>query len=121
MNADARDMDRQIFYWKPICDKNVLGEDFASQVPDLIARYYRGGLLERILEMPQKEPIPFESAVRLASGKHFEAFEANRMGYKPGECNWFFKYFVEWISSLGYHIELTGDEFEPYLKADKTI
>jgi hypothetical protein len=55
----------------------------------------------------------------MASGKHFEAFDAHRMGYQPGECNWYFKNFVEWVSSLGYHIELTGDEFELYLGDDK--
>lgn len=56
----------------------------------------------------------------MASQKSSEAFDAHRLGYEPGECNWYFKNFVEWISSLGYHIELTGDEFEPYIKADKT-
>jgi hypothetical protein len=112
-------MDKQFLYWKPIWEKNVRGEDFLSNLPDIIARDYRGELLAKILSMPEKEPISFESAALMLSNKATEAFKAHRLGYLPGEYNWYFKNFVEWISSLGYHIELTGDEFAPYLKADK--
>jgi hypothetical protein len=45
--------------------------------------------------------------------------EPPRNGFKPGECHWYFDHFVEWVSSLGYQIELAGDEFEPYPVADK--
>jgi hypothetical protein len=113
-------MTKQFLYWKPIWDKNVRNEDYLSNVPDIIAMAYRGALLERILAMPKKEPISFESAALMASDKSSEAFDVHRMGYEPGGCNWYFNSFVEWISSLGYHIELTGDEFEPYFGGYKT-
>jgi hypothetical protein len=113
-------MTKQFLYWKPIWEKNVRGEGFLSNVPDIIANDYRGELLANILAMPAKEPISFESAALMASNKSSEAFDAHRMGHEPGECNWYFDHFVEWISSLGYHIELTGDEFELYLRAEKT-
>lgn len=113
-------MCKQFLYWKPIWKKNVRGKDYLSHVPDIIAKDYRGALLAHILAMPPKQPISFEAAALLASKKFSEAAREHRMGYALGECHWYYKNFVTWISNLGYHIELTGDEFEPYLMIDKT-
>lgn len=112
-------MTRQFLYWKPVWEKNVRGEDFLSNVPDIIANRYRGTLLERILNMAPKHPISFELAAKLAGKRFFEASRAHRFGYEQGECHWYFNNFVEWISEQGYHIDLTGDEFEPYLTTNK--
>lgn len=69
--------------------------------------------------MPRGTPISFEEAAGLATAGSIEAFQAGRIGYEPGECGWYKKNFVEWITSLGYHIEITGDEFEAYAMTDK--
>lgn len=53
--------------------------------------------------MEQKKPIQFEQAARMVKEKFFATKDAGRLGYAPGQ----------WISDLGFHIELTGDEFEP--------
>jgi hypothetical protein len=63
--------------------------------------------------MEPKKPLSFEQAARLTEEKFFEANDARRVGYEPGQCFWYLDHFLEWISGLGYHIELTGDEFEP--------
>lgn len=64
--------------------------------------------------MEKKQSIELLQAAHLAEEKFEEARKEGRFGHKPGECFWYLDHFVEWISGLGYHIELTGDEFEPY-------
>ena len=48
----------------------------------------------------------------MAWEKRGEAFNAQKFGSDYGHYGWYSEHFVEWISSLGYHIELTGDEFD---------
>ena len=79
-----------------------------------IDQSYKGNLLSKILEMPEKKPISYEEAVRIFSIRTREAFEARDLGSKPGQYQWYFKNFVRYITDLGYHIELTGDELEPF-------
>lgn len=69
--------------------------------------------------MAKKNPITFETAIRMVSEKHREAFDARRFGDEPGQHGWYDLHFIEWMSELGYHIELTGDEFECYALSDK--
>ena len=69
--------------------------------------------------MPQGKPISFEKAANLVCDKFMEAFDARRIGIEPGECIWYYQNFVEWISSLGYHIEISGDEFEAVAMTDQ--
>lgn len=69
--------------------------------------------------MPKKELITFDDAVRLLNAKQSECFNAGSFGDSPGQYGWYDLHFVSWISSLGYHIELTGDEFESYSMGDK--
>ena len=42
-----------------------------------------------------------------------------RVNHHIAEGDWFYENFIEWISSQGYHIELTGDEFEAAVMSDK--
>ena len=44
---------------------------------------------------------------------------AGRIGHERGQYYWFTDNFIEWISELGYKIQLTGDEFEPYALSDR--
>jgi hypothetical protein len=95
--------------------KNVVGDPVRLSIPRIIAVQYRGTLVSRILAMPRKLPLPFDSAINMVAEKQKEAFSAGQMGSKFGQYCWYTDNFVEWISDLGYHIELTGDEFEPYI------
>ena len=88
-------------------------------MPYLISISYSGTLLNEILSMPSGKPISFEQAVNLTCDKFYEPFGARRIGKEPGECNWYYKNFVAWISSLGYQIEITGDEFESAAMTDR--
>ncbi len=98
--------------WKPILGKNVRNEDTEFPFPELLASSSNWTILERIIHMEPKVPIKFIDAAVMAQKKFHEALDARRIGYAPGQCNWYARNFTEWISSLGYHIELTGDEFE---------
>jgi hypothetical protein len=106
-------MNKQCVRWKAFRAKNNRGSDYQSNFPDFIEICNKGLLIGRILAMERKQPIGFEQAARMTQEKFFDAQNARRLGYAPGQCFWYVTHFVEWISSLGYHIELTG-EFEPY-------
>ena len=94
--------------WKLVTCKNVDGDDYHAEFPFYIDRKYRGGLLARILAMPKKRSIQFDEAIRMAEKNFF----SSKIGHRRGETFWYMQNFVEWISELGFHIELTGDEFE---------
>lgn len=64
--------------------------------------------------MPRQKPISYEEAIAIFDQKKVEAFKAKDYGVKPGQYSWYSYHFVEYISDLGYHIELTGDEIESY-------
>lgn len=56
--------------------------------------------------------MTYEEAIMLFDDRYNSAFQARDFGSKPGQCAWYFYHFVQYVSELGYHIELTGDEFE---------
>ncbi len=78
----------------------------------MIARAYRGRLIAEILAMPVRNPISFEQAIFQIDAKMEEAHQARNLGYKKGQYQWFVHNFVNVISDMGYHIELSGEEFE---------
>lgn len=112
-------MTRHLVKWKPIKCKDVRGSDIDLDIASSIDIRYQGALLSCIVAMPKRHPISFADAIRLLSDKQTEAFDARLFGVQPGEYSWYGDHFVEWISSLGFHIELTGDEFESYTLSDK--
>lgn len=63
--------------------------------------------------MPKKKSISYEEAIRLFSDRQREAFDAGDYGSKPGQCGWYTRNFISYVSELGYHIELEGDEILP--------
>ncbi len=69
--------------------------------------------------MKIQTPISLDDAIDLMHAHENEARAAGRKGAEPGHLCWFSYNFVEFIANLGYHIELTGDEFEPYSYSDK--
>lgn len=105
-------MSQQLLKWKPVIVKNHRGIEEPGELQDRISEVYRGRLFDAIQSMPRKTPITFERAVRLTNDAGREAFNQMRLGINRGQCSWYHMNFVEWISDLGYHIELTGDEFE---------
>lgn len=110
-DSDTKGMLRHLVYWKPVYCKNVRNTDFESGIPEVVSRMTRGALISQILRMPEKKAISFEEAVRLINQMSFEALQK----HDPKLCVSLYKNFVRTISDAGYHIELTGDEFRPYL------
>src|SRR4051812_27501969 len=99
-------MNKHVMLWKTFKAKSVRGTDYQSQFPDLIAKSSKGLLLTKILAMPKKNPIDFETAARNTQEIYFKLLKDHRIGYKPGECFWYLEHFTEWISEQGFHIEL---------------
>lgn len=105
-------MAKQCVNWKTIVCTNVNGDEYHAEFPYYINRKYRGELVTEILAMPKRKPIQFDVAVRMAADNFFRA----KIGHGRGENFWFIEHFIEWISEIGFHIELTGDEFEPIVQ-----
>ena len=101
---------RQIVKWKTITSFNIYGEPYQDDFPSIIEIHYRGNLIPRILDMPRKEPIYFYDAVKWAEKEYMRCIDV--MAVKASK--FYLDYFVEWISEMGHHIELTGDEFDSY-------
>jgi hypothetical protein len=118
---DKIDMSKQCVNWKTVQITNIQGKEFTSRFPDIVDATCNGELLSQILTMKEKNPISFVEAIKMAQEKRSEAFLAHRIGHKPGEYLWYSRHFVEWISDLGYHIELSGDEFEPYIISERLL
>lgn len=102
-------MAKQLVKWKAVTLQNRAGEFFDAEIAKSIEYYYRGTLISKILEMPKKTPVSFLNAVRVAGQEYFQS---DKVGDARFETEWLLSHFVEWISELGFHIELTGDEFE---------
>lgn len=113
-------MTKRPVHWKPVKTKDISGREFRNPYfMPLLSGYYRGTLLSEILSMPIQKPISFEEAAGLTHAAFLKAFTSRRIGHASGQTHWYFKNFVQWISDQGYHIELTGDEFEGYVLSDK--
>jgi hypothetical protein len=106
-------MPKHIINWKPIRSKNVRGSDYDCRIPETLDLIYRGTLLSEIVAMEQKKPMAFANAVNRAKKQWWEKFGSGC----GDDADWIYDNFVEWISDQGYHIELTGDEFEPRVLA----
>lgn len=111
-------MTKHCLRWKDVKCKNINGEDTYLCIPTVIEIHSRGTLLSKILAMKPQKPISFDAAINLASEEQTKAFQERRMGSDRGQHCWYTDNFVEWIAELGYHIELTGDEFESYALTD---
>lgn len=108
-------MHKLFLNWKAIRALSVRGTEFNCELPAIIDLSCRGTLLPQILKMEKKEPISFEDAIHLARLEHRILFKLH--AFK--RMKWVEKNFVHWISEQGYHIEITGDEFEPTQVTDK--
>lgn len=111
-------MAKHLLNWKNISCKYA-GKKSSLPFLKEIDRYYMGTLLSRILDMKKQTPISLKAAIHLLVDHEDAAYAAGRKGTEPGHLCWYAPHFVEWISELGYHIELTGDEFEPFSITDK--
>lgn len=107
-------MDKQIVLWKRTTCTTDRGTDVNLEMGELIDRHCRRTLLSQILKMPPKKSISFNDAARMLDIKLFECFKAGEYGNKRGQYHWYTQNFVPWISEQGFHIELTGDEFDLY-------
>ncbi len=112
VGSDTIIMTKHCLIWNATISQNVRGEDYATQLPDIIAKIYGGKLMSEILNMRSKNPISFEKAIHLLHVKIQNARKANKLGYQKDEYHWYFHNFVQVISDLGFHIELSGEEFE---------
>jgi hypothetical protein len=107
--------------WKPVYCKSKAGTWKYMTYPFSINRAYDGKLLSAIVEMPRKNPISFDSAINLMRRGLDEATKAEKFGQKHGHYHWHYEHFVEFISEQGFHIQLTGDEFEPYFEISDSV
>jgi hypothetical protein len=106
-------MRKQIVKWKPVSRKNIYGEEYVTAgYVELIVEAYRGTLIDEILSMPKKSGISFAVAVNMTCDAFHQACNNRKSGQEPGHGAWFHRNFVRYISEKGFHIELTGDEFE---------
>ncbi len=111
--------DQIIVNWKTITCQNIFGENYESRIPQIVDSVTRRTLLTNILSMAKKNPISLAVATKMINEKQDEAFSGRKFGNIPGHLHWYLYNFVNWISEQGYHIELTGDEFEPLALSDK--
>jgi hypothetical protein len=98
--------------WKQVLRINEHGTVFCTSMPNAIDASYSGTLASRILSMAKMKPISLRAAMSIVAEEQKEAFKAGNFGPEPGHFGWYADNFVEYISALGFHIELTGDEFE---------
>lgn len=108
-------MTKRIVTWKPVRHRDIDGqESLDTHMPNLIAIAYRGELVDEILAMPKQLAISYEEAVTIVTERFETALVNNQIGGEREQSHWFHRNFVEFISGLGYHIELSGDElFSP--------
>ena len=106
-------VNRNFALWKTVLCKSPKGGRVAVAWGITIDKACKGTLLQKILAMPKKHPITFDEAINVIVDKKEEAFRAKDYGMRPGQYGWYIYNFVGYISDLGYHIELTGDEIEP--------
>ncbi len=101
-------MRKQLLYWYPVVSRTYAGGFYSCELPKIIDSDCGHTLLASALAMPKKTPIRFEEAVRKLDGE----LNIENIGHEPGQYQWLLKNFVSWISDKGFHIELTGDEFD---------
>jgi len=105
-------VNRNLTRWKEVKTNARDGSVILLDRARILDKIYQGNLLLNIVRMPDKKPLSFESALEILECKLAECFSAGNIGHKPGQYNWYLEHFIEYISDLGYHIELTGDEIE---------
>ncbi len=105
-------MQRHLAKWKHVYIGKGTPADGPDMLPTVIYYETKATLIYQIVSMPKGNPISFEDAVRYVEKKWCESFDSKNFGYEPGGAGWYTKHFVDYISSLGFHIELSGDEFE---------
>lgn len=106
-------MAKQLPIWKAVRLLDIDGQEyFDDDLPSLIASYYNGELIDQILKMEKKKPTSLAQALSMASDASHAAAEQGLSGHEPHQSYWHYSHFLDFISGLGFHIELTGDEFE---------
>lgn len=110
---------KQLVLWKPLLCKTIDGTEVRIDVAGELDVRYRGTLLNQIMKMPEKKPLTLNDATRLLHKALDKAFDAQQFHDQRDGYHWYYKHFISWISELGYHIELTGDEFEPLVISSK--
>jgi len=90
--------------------KDFVGLDAEGQEVVLsVARADESDLFHKIQEAPKQTPISFQEAMRLA-WNHEQ--ELSKRGEFKAAVDFIFKScLVTFWSGLGYHVELTGDEY----------
>ena len=102
---------KSLVKWKSVACTSRDGSPVLLEIPSTIDDHYHGNLLLKISQMKKMTAITFEAAINLVSENQKEAFVIGNIGKEPGQYLWFSHNFIEFISSQGFHIELTGDEF----------
>jgi hypothetical protein len=112
-------MTKRLLNWKNVvchCAGRIEDLPLLNEIDSF---YYQGTLLSQILAMEKKTPISADAAIQLLLEYEDAAQKAGRKGHEPGQMFYFSVHFVEWLSDIGYHVEITGDEFDPYNITDQ--
>lgn len=93
------------------------GVSYLGKEPGRFAPFLPKGspelLLRQILRMPKGKPISYEEACRMVQAEgHVQIKAGNNEAEVRGSSNWLTQHWVEWLSQKGFHIELTGEEFD---------
>ena len=69
-------------------------------------------LLHKIMAMPRKRPLSLQDACMKASIENRRLYQERVQDRVSADFLNCIDRWVDWISQQGFHIELTGDEFE---------
>lgn len=114
-------MNKQLVRWRAFNETNFVGVESLIPLAEELDIHCRGTLLSQIVSMEPKTPISYQDAMSLTHETLKKCWKEKKISSEFGHYYWYFDHFCEWLSILGYHIELTGDEFELYFTSDQTI
>lgn len=104
-------MNRPLVRWKSVACKSLAGKNILLDLPNQIDKMHGGTLLSQIISMPKQTPISFSNAINLVVEAQKDEWESGRFVRYPVFWNWHLKNFIQWLTALGYHVELSGEEF----------
>ena len=113
-------MNKQFVRWKAFEEETYVGTRAVIPIAEELDIQHKGTLLSQILSMEQKTPMSYEDAMHLTHRTLKKCWTEKKLSAEFGHFQWYMDNFCDWISHLGYHIELTGDEFEIYFGVSPT-
>lgn len=103
---------RTVVLWKP-----YLGASYGSGELHPFDPWLPGDsgwvLLHRLQNQPRQSSLSYQDACRMVRQEVFRQMDLrNNDPNVQGSSHWVSSNWPEWLSAQGYHVELTGEEFE---------